>query len=53
MTDGQYKKLSEIILDNQEYFISVAVKENYIRVKCHAWLQLMGLFETWDISNDR
>lgn len=49
MTDKKYRELARATSDLQEYFISVATEEPYIRVRHAAWLNLIGLIETSDI----
>lgn len=51
MTD-KYKRLAKIVVDQQEYFVSVVKEEYFESVRHSTWLLLMGLMETEDTISD-
>ncbi len=50
MTDNEYRKVVIETMRSREYYIeTVKFYTPYHDSKRLAWLQLMGLMETWDI----
>ena len=49
--EWEYVYLTELCSKHQDQFLSMVSDDEPERIKKSAWLRLMGLVETWDISS--
>lgn len=50
MTDKQYRELIEQNIYSVDDYVYFLAHSRYESIHHYAWLQLMGLYETWDMS---
>lgn len=48
--EWKYQYLTKLCSDHQEQFLSMVSDGESERIRKSAWLRLMGLVETWDIT---
>ncbi len=48
--EWEYVYLTKLCSDHQDQFLSMALAAEPERIRKSAWLRLMGLVETWDMT---
>ncbi len=48
--EWEYAYLTKLCSDYQDQFLSMTTGDNRESIKKSAWLRLMGLVETWDMT---
>ena len=49
--EWQYEYLASLCVGHRKHYVNTVLHYNNKSVRRSAWLRLMGLMETWDISD--
>lgn len=51
LKEWHYKRIVSLCVEHRKHYISAMLNHNNKSIKRSFWLRMMGLMETWDMSN--